>query len=114
MFTDDGAFIVRIPGRPLQEIRGRAELDERFGKLPARGGSLPMTHNLVISIEGDTAIAYSSIEIRMIENGQSMIASGYYEDSLRRVKDEWKFVVRDNTSYHLVPHLKGWAAAETK
>ena len=37
MFTDDGAFIVRIPGRPIQEIRGRVELDERFAKLPARG-----------------------------------------------------------------------------
>jgi len=71
-----------------------------------------MTHNLVISIDGDAASAYSSIEICMIENGQSMIASGYYVDILRRVNGEWEFVVRDNTSYHLVPHLKGWAAPD--
>jgi hypothetical protein len=68
-----------------------------------------MIHNHVISISGDEAIGVCSNELRMTENGRSMIGSGYYQDSYRRENGRWKFVLRDMTFIHWVPIQEGWA-----
>jgi hypothetical protein len=111
MFTDDGVFIVRFPGRPIMEARGRAELDALYQPgwhNPVR--PLPMIHNHVVRIVGDRAIGICSNELRMTEAGESMIGSGFYEDEFRRENGQWKFVVREMTFMHWVPIQQGWSA----
>lgn len=110
LLTDDGAFIVRTPGNPPKIKRGRAELDAEYAKLEVIAEHpLPMIHNHILEISGDEARGVCSNELRIVENGESIIASGHYEDSFRRVDGRWKFVVRDMHFAHWVPIQKGWA-----
>jgi hypothetical protein len=111
LFTDDGAYINRrSPDSAGTEVRGRAALDAHFIERPGgAGGAMPMIHNHLIEIDGDDASAVCSIELRVGENGVSTIASGYYQDRLRREDGRWKFVLRDVTFFHWAPLLQGWA-----
>jgi hypothetical protein len=103
LFTDDGVYINRRgPDGPVSEARGRKALEARFGKMSAPGTAMPMIHNYLLSIHGDEATGICSNELRITENGQSIIASGYYQDKLRRETGQWKFVVRDVTFFHWV------------
>jgi hypothetical protein len=109
LFTDDGVYIVRFPDRPVQETRGRQALDAHFGKPGAFDAQpLPMIHNLLLDIDGNEAKGICSNELRMAENGKSMIGSGYYQDQFRRENGHWKFAVRDMTFIHWVPIQEGW------
>ena len=115
LFTDDGVFIVRIPGRPVQERRGREQLVKNFANLEVVSDHpLPMIHNYLLAISGDGANGMCSNELRLTENGQSIVASGYYQDKLRRENGRWKFVVRDATFIHWVPIQQGWASSEPR
>jgi len=114
LFTDDGAFIVRMPGRPAMETRGRAALDRQFATIAAVAAqhpTLPMIHNYLLQISGNEATGTCSIEIRTTENGHSVVGSGYYEDRYRREHGRWKFVVRDAHFFHWVTLQEGWASA---
>jgi len=111
LFTDDGAYINHNPNDP-REIRGREKLAAFFDNLPPErrtADPLPMIHNVAIEISGDEAIGICSNELRISENGKSMIASGYYEDRYRRVNGHWKFALREVTWFHWVPLQEGWA-----
>jgi len=92
MFTDDGVFIVRFPGRPVIAVNGREKLDETYSVDNAISDHpLPMIHNVLIEISGSEAIGVCSNELRLTENGKSMIGSGYYQDRFRRENGRWKF-----------------------
>lgn len=107
LFTDDGAYIHRRSrASAVEECRGRAALDAHYVERPgAAGVATPMIHNTLISIQGDEATSICSIELRLWRDGQSLLASGYYLDRLRREGGRWMFVVRDVTFFH-------WAAPE--
>ncbi len=110
MFTDDGVFTVRFPGRPPRISTGRAELDKTYANVNIAGDHpLPMIHNQLIVINGHEATGLCSNELRWRENDESMIGSGYYQDSFRRDAGIWKFVSRDMTFIHWVPIQKGWS-----
>jgi SnoaL-like domain len=110
LFTHDGLYIVRRPGRPPVEKRGRAQLDENFAQLDGNGGQMmPMLHNFLLQIRGDEAAGLCSNELRMTESAQSIIGGGYYRDSFRRERGRWRFTVRDMTFFHWVPIQQGWA-----
>jgi hypothetical protein len=110
LFTDDGVFIVRIPGRPVQETSGREKIDKLYKEAASRPGhSLPMIHNYLISISDDAATGLCSNELRTTENERSIIASGYYEDTYRRENGHWKFSMRDASFFHWTPIQDGWA-----
>ena len=110
LFTEDGAFFVRAPGRPLHEIRTREALEEMYASVqPDDEHPLPMIHNYQLAIDGDEAIGLCSNELRISVTGESIIASGYYEDIYRRVNGHWKFARRDTTFFHWVPIQEGWA-----
>jgi hypothetical protein len=113
LYTDDGAYIHRRPGQPVQETRGRAALDKHYAAsadVVNQGRvALPMIHNHLIEVSGNTASGLCSIELRTADKGQSIIASGYYEDTYRRENGRWKFVVRDAHMFHWVPLQEGWA-----
>jgi ketosteroid isomerase-like protein len=118
LFTDDGVWTIRrLPDETVEVINGKAELKQHFGG-PVQPGDhpLPMIHNFLIKIDGDNATGINSNELRITVNGQSIIASGYYEDIYRRVNGHWKFARRDTTFIHWVPIQEGWArpAAQEK
>ena len=109
LFTQDAYFIDRIPGRPVRELRSFAAIKALYDGVPPSTPPLPMIHNHIIDIAGDDATGLCSVEIRWIEQGESVISSGYYEDSYRRVDGRWKFAGRDVTFFHWVPLQQGWA-----
>lgn len=117
LFTDDGVYINRrSPGGPASEAHGRKALEARWPDRPGHEGeSMPMIHNYILSIHGDEATGTCSNELRITENGKSMIASGYYQDRLRRENGRWRFAKREITFFHWVPIQEGWAKpAEAK
>jgi hypothetical protein len=104
LFTDDGAFINRPdPTTPPMEIRGRVALDKFFNGLGGQPQQpLPMIHNFLISVQGDEARGLSSIEVRILNNGNVVDGSGYYQDRFRRENGHWKFVERDCTFFAMI------------
>ena len=109
LFTDDGAFINEIMGeQPNVNVRGRAELDAFYPRIP-RGNALTMIHNHIIEVAGNAVSGTCAIEVRITQNDQSIIGSGYYADRYRRVDGRWKFAERHCYFYHFVPLSKGWA-----
>ena len=108
LFTDDGAYIHRRTRDGEAEThRGRKALDAHFIERPgAAGVATPMIHNTLISVKGDQADSVCSIELRLWRDGSSAMASGYYQDRLRREAGRWKFVVREVTFFH-------WGAADS-
>ena len=113
LYTDDGAFIVKIPGRPVRETRGREALSKLYGTMSTMTNPpKPQIHNSLLAISGDEATGICSNEVRLVENGQSIIGSGYYEDTFRRVNGRWKFVIRSATFFHWVPIQQGWATSD--
>ena len=113
LFTEDGVFVTRYPDGKVSESRGRAAIARRWGGPPAANAdpSLPMIHNNIVRINGDEATGICSNELRMTENGKSMIGSGYYLDQMRRENGRWRFVVRDMHFIHWVPIQEGWASS---
>lgn len=110
LFTDDGAFIIHIPGQPVAETRGRAALEKAYGDIANNpGAQLPMIHNIVLQISGDAARGAASIELRGTQGGGNVIASGYYSDTFRREGTRWKFVTREVFFHHFTTLEKGWA-----
>jgi ketosteroid isomerase-like protein len=111
LFTEDGVWTIRkLPDESVEVVNGMKELKAHFGPRPAGGQNpLPMIHNFLIKIEGDTALGINSNELRIVDKGKSIIASGYYEDRYRRVNGKWRFARRDTTFIHWVPIQEGWA-----
>jgi hypothetical protein len=105
LFVDDGAYIHRRrPGGEAQVHRGRAELDAHYvERKDSAGAATPMIHNVLSRVDGNQAIALVSIELRLWRDEQSVLASGFYQDRLRREGEVWKFFERDVTFFH-------WAA----
>jgi len=80
LFTDDGAFINEVMGqKPNIDVHGRQQLDEFYPRLK-RGMALPCIHNHIIEIDGANAKGTCTIEVRITQNNQSIIGSGYYAD----------------------------------
>jgi hypothetical protein len=112
LFTEDAILISFMPvaGRKPLELRGRVAISNQYMRMQW-GVTIPQIHNCLISVSGDTADSICSQEIRMIEGGQSVITSGYREDSFRRVNGRWLFSSRISHGFHWVPIQKGWADA---
>jgi hypothetical protein len=94
--------------KPNIEVRRRKQLDEFYPTLK-RGMALPCIHNHIIEINGDNARGTCTIDVSITRNNQSIIGSGYYADTYRRINDQWKFAERHAYLYHFVPLLKGRA-----
>jgi hypothetical protein len=74
-------------------VRGRQQLNEFYPNLK-RGIALPCIHNHIIEVDGDHARGTCTIEVRITRNNQSMIGSGYYADTYRRINGRSKFAER--------------------
>ena len=102
LFTDDGAYIHRRSRDQEPEVtRGRQALDAHYVVRPnSAGNATPMIHNLLLCVDGDMARGICSIELRIWGDDSRIMASGYYEDRLRREDGRWKFVERAVTFFH--------------
>jgi ketosteroid isomerase-like protein len=105
MFTEDGVITLRFPERPVFILVGREAIQGGFEQTMAQSSLplLPMIHNFVFHIDGDRADALCWSEIRLTEDGERKMCSGYYQDQLIRRADGWKFIVRDLTFREVVP-----------
>lgn len=70
---------------------------------------IPFIHNHVVELAGDRATGYSSVELRMVEDGQAVTAAGHYDDEFEREDGVWRFASRKLVLYHRVPLSRGWA-----
>ncbi len=115
LFTDDGGFSLSISGRPVQRLSGRKAIAAMYDAVrPGDDHPMPMIHNIQLVIDGDEATGVCANELRVTSGGESIIASGYYEDRFRREGGRWKFVQRDATFFHWVPIQQGWAAPQPR
>jgi len=106
LFCDDGSFC--IDGRV---IKGTAALTEFYSGVLATP-PIPFIQNHVIDeLDGSQARARCSAEIRMTQNGESITAAGWYDDSFRRDDGRWKFLERRFKFFHAVPLSRGWASS---
>jgi len=67
-----------------------------------------LIHNQVIEVDGDTATSKSYFDAVGDLKGESITVAGYYEDTLLRVGDEWKFTEKIIRLDFLVPLNEGW------
>ena len=109
LFCEDGTFCIDEP------ITGTAALTEFYTATLAGTPPIPFIQNHVIDeLQESEARARCSAEIRMVQNGKSVTAAGWYTDSFRKVDGRWKFQERKFHVFHMVPLSKGWAAASTE
>ena len=104
LFSDDG--VMEVGDRVS---KGHDTLLALYRKSFEHLCPLPCVHNHTVTLDGNSATGWCSVEIRMVQNGEAITAAGHYEDTFRRVGAEWKFAHRNLKMYHQVPHLKGWA-----
>ena len=103
LFAQDGWFEIRDghPDKPAHSVRAR--LEGRQGVhdylVPGKGKPhpIPLIHNLIIELTGDTATAGSVMEAEVFGSGHKVI--GEYHDRFRREGDEWRFASRTYTIY---------------
>jgi hypothetical protein len=112
LFTEDGVYRNHYENNPVSELRGRKAIGDFMDKRPADaalGGAIPQIHNIVLEISGDEARGICSNELRISENGKSIIASGYYIDKFRRENGRWRFASREITWFHWADLKESWA-----
>lgn len=104
LFCDDGSFTMG-----QRTVKGHAEL-EKFYTAIAGQPPLPFIQNHVIDELGVVeARGRCSVEIRMVQNGESVTAAGWYDDRYRKAGGRWRFAARAFHVFHMVPLAKGWA-----
>jgi hypothetical protein len=105
LFAEHGWFEIRDghPSRPEFTVRNR--LESRAGVLehlaPNKGKPhpIPMIHNLMITLDGDTASATSVMEAIIIESGTRVI--GDYDDHFTIEDGRWRFASRTYTIFSM-------------
>ncbi len=99
LFTADGAFEVR-ERNPLDpesltvrsRVTGREEIAGYVGSSTRSGRMVPMIHNVLVRLDGDTATATSLMAGRLWPTTNEVL--GEYADSFRREDGVWRFSER--------------------
>ena len=73
-----------------------------------------LIHNQVITVNGDTATSKSYFDAVGDLKGESITVAGFYEDTLLRVNEEWKFTEKIIKLDFLVPIHEGWGGKRIK
>ena len=73
-----------------------------------------LIHNQVITVNGDTATSKSYFDAVGDLKGESITVAGFYEDTLLRVNEEWKFTEKIIKLDFLVPIQEGWGGKRIK
>jgi ketosteroid isomerase-like protein len=72
----------------------------------------PFFTNHMISLDGDSASGFCSLENRASRDGESLIGAGRLHDTYEKIDGTWKFGSRRVEMFYLVPLSQGWAEAE--
>ncbi len=105
LFARDGEMDTSLE----EPIRGREALRAAFARLFDGADLQPFVHNHLIELDGDEASGICYIDLRSVQDGKSMMGSGFYTDRYEREDGEWKFRSRRLNLRHFVPLDEGWA-----
>lgn len=103
LFAPDGSFEIRDghPSKPEFAVRARFESPAALGDYLMAGKGkphpVPLIHNLMIEVEGDTGTANSVMEAQVF--GTEHKVFGEYRDSFRRIAGRWLFASRTYTIF---------------
>ena len=73
-----------------------------------------LIHNQVITVTRDTATSKSYFDAVGDLKGESITVAGFYEDTLLRVNEEWRFTEKIIKLDFLVPVHEGWGGKRIK
>jgi ketosteroid isomerase-like protein len=104
LFTEDGEMDTSLE----PPIKGRAALAEAFQRLIGNTDFQPFVHNHVVELDGDQATGTCYVDLRAIQDGKSMIGSGFYRDCYVRSDGAWKIYSRSLELRFFVPLEEGW------
>lgn len=98
LFTPDSFYEMR-DGDPdkaeytvRRRLEGRAEVDGFLSKMKGNPHPVPLIHNLVITVDGDTATGNSVLEGQVYGGDHKTL--GEYHDTFRRIDGRWYFSSR--------------------
>jgi hypothetical protein len=91
LFTNEGTM--EASGTVLC---GRREIEAHFRKLRP-GAQVPLVHNVLIELHGDTASSTCTTLTPWIDDGLG--ACGWYQDAYRRDDGRWRFTQRHWTRH---------------
>jgi hypothetical protein len=103
LFLPDGVFEIRDghPHQPEHQLRARLEGREHilFYLTQGKGKThpIPLIHNLMIEVNGDTATANCVMEAQVYGTPHKVL--GEYNDTFRRVDGKWFFAARTYTIF---------------
>ncbi len=103
LFTADGSFELREghPDKPeftvKYRLEGRESIHTQMAHNKGSAHPVPLVHNLIVAIDGDTAVGNCVMEAQIYGSAHKVI--GEYHDSFRRVDGKWRFAARIYTMY---------------
>jgi hypothetical protein len=104
LFTADGSFELRegMPGAAETRVRTRLDSPDALLEYLLAGADrpaqpIPMIHNLMVTVDGDTATASSLMEAQVFPSATRTL--GEYADSFRREDGTWRFASRCYTIF---------------
>lgn len=103
LFAPGGSFEIRDghPSRPDFTVRARFDSPAALGEYLMAGKGkphpVPLIHNLMIEVEGDSATASSVMEAQVFGTDHKVF--GEYRDSFRRIAGRWLFASRTYTIF---------------
>jgi uncharacterized protein (TIGR02246 family) len=90
LYVEDGSLDMGMGRAPMT---GKDALRE-FASARRPGASVHLSSNAVISVDGDEASVQSCVVVIGPKEGPRIMLAGRYDDRLRRVDGEWRFVSR--------------------
>lgn len=103
LFLPDGWFEIRegAPDRPeftlRERLAGAAQVHAYLAPTKGKPHPIPLIHNLIVEIDGDSAQANSVMEAQVFGTDRRVI--GEYRDTARRVDGRWLFASRIYTIF---------------
>ena len=94
LFSDDGAFIIKLTDGGESSAKGSADLHKFYsGGLEMQ--PRPYIHNHVVDlVDAERATGRCYLDLRSAKNEMAWLGAGYYNDEYRKVGGRWKFASR--------------------